>query len=427
MKKLLNKTILPFALFSLLLLAVSVPFYYFLINDIWLEELDEHHWVTRNKIEKELNTRYEAGENIGEIVDQFNRLSLRTKISPAPTQAMRNDSVYSQYRFDPYYEEVERFRGLTTQININGKNYHLIVETNIEESDETIFTIASVTLVFFILLLSGIFFLNRRLSKKLWEPFYITLDKLRTFDLSSEKKIVFGKTRILEFEELNAALDKLITQNISIFKQQKEFTENASHELQTPLAILKSKIDLLLQDDSLTGNQSERIATLNIPLSRASRINKNLLLLAKIENQKFAEDKEELSVNEMIKESLTFIAVQQESKGFTMVKNFTGTISVKANKSLLEMVVLNILLNATRHTDENGLLDIQLTNEKLTVSNSGTEALKAHSLFKRFVSSSQSTPGSGLGLAIVKEICNRYNWQVTYSFENNMHIFSVVF
>lgn len=427
MKKLLNKTILPFALFSLLLLAVSVPVYYFIINDIWQEELDEHHWITRNKIEKELNARYETGQNIDEIVDQFNRLSLGTKISPAPGQLKTNDSVYSHYRFDPYYEEVEKFRVLTTQINIHGKTYLLIVETNIEESDETIFAIASVTLAFFILLLLGIFYMNRRLSKKIWSPFYTTLGKLKAFDLASEKEIVFDKTRILEFKELNTALDKLIAQNISVFKQQKEFTENASHELQTPLAILKSKIDLLLQDNSLTREQSERIAALNLPLSRASRINKNLLLLAKIENQKFAEDKEELSVNEMVNESLGFIGEQMESKRLTVRKNFTNTISVNANKSLLEMVVLNILLNAMRHTNENGLIDIQLTNEKLMVSNSGTESLKTHSLFKRFVASSQSAPGSGLGLAIVKEICNRYNWQVAYSFENNMHIFSVAF
>ncbi|WP_185279232.1 sensor histidine kinase, partial [Elizabethkingia anophelis] len=159
--------------------------------------------------------------------------------------------------------------------------------TNIEESQETVAAIALVTIFFFLLIVVGLLFLNKRLSASVWEPFRNTLDKLKRFNLNSQTKIEFDKTDITEFEELNQSLRKLIEHNISVFKTQKEFTENASHELQTPLAILKNKLDILLQSEDLTERQYQIAEEMNRALTRSSRINKNLLLLAKIDNSQF--------------------------------------------------------------------------------------------------------------------------------------------
>lgn len=426
MKRLLNKTIRPFALFSLLILLISIPVYFFIINNIWQEELDEHHQITKEKTELELNALTDSVA-LMQTFQQFNYLSTGGKIYPLQSNVAPPDSVYSYYRFDAYHKEEERFRALRTTLYIHGKPYRFAIETNIEESDETVLAIAMVTLSFFVLLLAGFFYLNRRLSKTLWQPFYKTLASLKSFELSGETAVDTGKSNIVEFEELNGAIDKLISKNIATYKQQKEFTENASHELQTPLAILKSKIDLLLQDETLTQEQAEKIAALNVSLSRASRVNKNLLLLSKIESQQIDDAREMIPLQDMIDESLGFLQDQILSRNITVKTQYTGKTIVSAGKNLAEMVVMNLLLNAIKHNVEAGKIDVVLSEKELTISNSGPEPLNPDALFKRFSSASRTTAGSGLGLAIVKEICSRYKWQVSYAFRDGFHFFTVRF
>jgi len=426
MKKLLNKTIKPFILFSIIILAISIPVYFLIINGIWQEELDEHHVITRNKIEKELNS-FADTIDVNEVVKQFNRISLGSKITVPSGNLNLEDSIYSHNRYDPYYGEVERFRVLSSIIKIHNQPYRFTIETNIEESEETVMAISLVTLSFLVLLIGGIYYINRILSKRVWRPFYKTLNNLKSFDLSDEASVNFENTDILEFEELNVAITKLINQNILVYQQQKEFTENASHELQTPLAILKSKIDLLLQDNTLSEEQMEKIAALNIPLARASRINKNLLLLAKTENQKLLDNSEPIDLCQLIKDSVGFLNESILTKNIHIETEYLNNPTISANRNLLEMLILNLLLNATKHNLSGGKIYIQVSNSSLVIANSGTDSLNTESLFKRFVSSSKTTGGSGLGLAIVKEICQRYNWQVSYEFREKNHIFSIQF
>src|SRR5690606_7826033 len=153
---------------------------------------------------------------------------------------LSKDSVYTFRRQNPYSnkEAIDRFRGLKTNIKINNQNYVLYVETNVEETEETVAYITVVTLLFFLILIVGFWALNRMLSKKLWKPFHDTLQKLKSFQLNNQEHVKFGKTDTIEFAELNATLDKLLQHNIAAYRSQKEFTENASHELQTPLAVL---------------------------------------------------------------------------------------------------------------------------------------------------------------------------------------------
>lgn len=426
MKKLLNKTIKPFIFFSIIILAISIPVYFLIINGIWQEELDEHHFITRNKIEKELNSLSDTAD-VNEVVKQFNQLSLGSKITAPVDDQNAKDSVYSHNRYDPYYGEVERFRVLSSTIKIHNQNFRFTIETNIEESEETVMAISLVTLSFLVLLIVGIYSINRILSKRIWKPFYKTLHSLKSFDLSSESSINFDKNDIVEFEELNQAINKLINQNILVYQQQKEFTENASHELQTPLAVLKSKIDLLLQDNSLSEEQMEKVASLNIPLGRASRINKNLLLLAKTENQKLQENPEQNDLCQMIEDSIGFLNESIVAKDIQIEKEYLNKPNISANRNLLEMLILNLLLNATKHNLNGGKIYVRVSSNSLTIGNSGTVSLNAESLFKRFVSSSKTTGGSGLGLAIVKEVCQRYNWQISYEFKEKNHFFSIQF
>lgn len=428
MSKLLNKPFKAFTIYALVVLICSVPVYYSVIDYIWLEELDEHNLIIKERIESRFNTIEINEEELANTLKIWNLLQPGTKIDSSTFLEVKADSTYTITRAQDYSSgnEIDRFIGLSAYIHINKQPYHLTVETNVEEADETFFVIALVTFLFFSILVAGFIVLNRRIAKKIWQPFQNTLKKVKLFDLLTDKNIEFEKSEIEEFQELNSELSKLIERNILIFNQQKVFIENASHELQTPLAVLKSKVEMLLQNRDLTEQQSELINSINIPLSRVTRINKNLLLLAKIENSQFSE-RENIDLTAVLNENLELLSDYTEAKGITIEKKHSNPTLVFSNKALLEILLNNLLINAIIHNTENGKIRIDCSENKLTVSNTGKTELNNKTLFKRFTISSSETTNSGLGLAIVKEICIRYQWQIDYGFQNNFHSFSVRF
>lgn len=426
MRKLLNKTLRTFTLYSLVVLAASIPAYYYLVDSIWLRELDEHNEIIADRIEIELGRLQLTGTELSQSITLWNKVQPGAILRELPQPELMPDSVYTVSRKNPYaaHKEINRFRGLSRTIQIGGKSYQLTVETNVEETEETVAAIAVLTFIFFFILVMGFLILNRRLSVRLWSPFRSTLAKLKTFNLNSQTNITFEPSDTLEFEELNTALGKLLEHNISVYKTQKEFTENASHELQTPLAIIKGKLDLLLQKDTLTERQYQIIEEINRSLTRVSRINKNLLLLAKIENHQF-NDNETINASKLMTQCLQQFKEYADDKHIHIQTEITPGINIEGNRTLIEIFINNLLLNAIRHNHHNGAINISLSKTGMSVSNSGNTALNAAAIFERFAKTSSETAGSGLGLAIIKQICNRHGWTINYHFEDNCHHFSI--
>lgn len=421
MTKLLNKPLKTFIAFTCVVLACSIPAYFYLVESIWIDELDDHN----EHLKEQIQTRFKDAnqDELNKKIALWNEIQSTSQIKPATKTS--KDSAYLVEReiLDNGVNELERFRGLYSTIQLNGMLYSLTIETNVEEVHETVFAISVITCLFIILLIVGFVLLNRRISKRIWTPFTDTLDKLKEFDLNSTSVIDFSKTDIQEFAELNGALAKLIDNNIRAYKQQKEFTQNASHELQTPLALLKSKVDLLIQDPSLSFEQRKIIKSLDNSISRVTRINKNLLLLAGIENKNYQSEGVDLSG--------LVTTITDTFKDFVLDKDFGISLSiqpgvrVKANESLVEILISNLLSNTVRHGVLKSCISVTLDGQALIVSNEGQSALNEANLFKRFISATTENQGTGLGLAIVKEICDKYGWRVTYSFTGNQHVFSV--
>lgn len=424
MNKLLDKTLKPISIYALLVLLLSIPAYYFIVDRIWVNELDKHHYALRGKIESRFTKLKLADSTIEQTIDIWNKIEPGSVFTSHPTKNITKDSSYSVIRFDDYLQDREQFRCLSTSIQINHKHYRLLLETNMEEMDETVMAISVVALFFFLLLLSGFIFLLKRFSNKIWQPFYASLDALKAFRLNGDQPIRFEPTAIREFNELNQSLQRLTERNINTYKQQKEFTENASHELQTPLAIVQSKLDLLFQDQSLSKGQSAIVAAANSALARISRINKNLLLLAKIENHQF-EDAEQLDLSVLLQETADILAEHLDSKRLSFEMNIHPGVSVHANGVLLEVMLNNLFVNAIRHSPRQGNISISLNAGLLRISNTGTTGLEPEKLFRRFSNTSPLSPGTGLGLSIIKEICDRYSWPLSYNFEKDQHTFSI--
>lgn len=428
MNKLLNKSLKSFTIYALIVLAASVPAYLYLVDSIWLRELDEHNEIVADRMENELNKLQLSETELNQSIVLWNKIQPGTNLQKTNLDIDRKDSTYTVLRKNPYvtHEDIDRFRGLLRVIEINGENYLLTVETNVEETEETVVAIAVLTFLFFLIMVVGFLILNRRLSVKLWQPFKNTLAKLKAFNLNSQSNISFEKSTILEFEELNVALNKLIEHTVSVYKSQKEFTENASHELQTPLAIIKNKLDILLQKEALTDRQYQIIEDINKALTRVSRINKNLLLLAKIENHQF-DDSETINLSELTTECIEQLQEHFSNKDLNLKSSIDEDCVVTGNSILIEILINNLLLNSIRHNLLKGTVGVKLSKSGFIISNSGRAALEQEELFKRFKKASDESSGSGLGLAIVEQICKRHQWKINYEFRQDTHTFKISF
>lgn len=300
----------------------------------------------------------------------------------------------------------------------------------------------------------AMFITMRFVTKKVWEPFDDTLRKAEQFNLAQNNIPLFADTDIEEFNRLNLSLERLMKKDRETYRIQKEFTENASHKLQTPLAIIRSKLDLLMQG-KLGEKELKLVSDLYQLTMRIGHLNRNLLLLAKIENAQYT-TLQEVDVAEMLSESLPLYEALQNGTTLKLVdENDANTkdigysyhhhLKVQANPVLLECLLKNLIVNAIRHSPSKGEIQLIVGNHQLIVSNDSIDRkngkpLDSKTLFQRFRSgdnqqSSPNTPsieaprqkGNGLGLAIVKAICDFHHWSIEYHFEDGKHQFIVHF
>lgn len=426
MKNLLQKSLSQLTVFSFVVFACSIPCYFMVVDWIWRKELDENNLLIAERIENEFNEQQISDEKLEESIRFWNEIQPVSQLEYTD-RPLSKDSLYTitrENRYPTRADVIDRFRGLRTSVKINNRNYILHVETNVEEAEETVAYLALVTLLFFLILITGFWFLNRRLAHRLWQPFQDTLRKLKSFRLGSRQQITFQPTDTTEFAELNTALDRLLQHAIAAYNNQKEFTENASHELQTPLAILKNQLDILMQSDDLTEKQYHIIEDMNKALMRSSRINKSLLLLAKIENSQF-DHSELIQIDTLLRRCMDELQQYFVDKNIAVNEAFESGVKLRANSSLTEVLINNLLLNAIRHTAPGGLVSIALSGAELEVRNSGKQALDSDGLFQRFAKLSPDTSGSGLGLSIVQQIVKLHGWKLSYRFENGEHVFSI--
>lgn len=301
---------------------------------------------------------------------------------------------------------------------------HPVPPTDLEQD-----TISGIVLQFALtmgILLISLVLMLKFISKRLWAPFDDTMQRTELFSLEKGEIPIYIKSDIKEFNRLNAVLTRLTKKNLQIYKMQKEFTENASHELQTPIAVFKSKLDLLLQQPNLTEQQADLLQSLYDVAARLARLNKNLLLLAKIENKQYSE-LETVDLVEVVNRLLPLFS--ELAQDMTIHKKIEmDSCPIRANRILLESLMNNLIINAFRHNRPKGEITIAISNHELTVSNTSSEGeIDQDTLYKRFHRSTTEAKGNGLGLAIIKAICDFHGWEISYYYKAYEHQFSIYF
>ncbi|KRD10305.1 histidine kinase [Flavobacterium sp. Root901] len=418
-KKLLHKTTQSFLIYAVIILLISAPVFYYISEWLYVYETEEVLLMHKGDFIKDSHQNFTQAD-----IDSFNKYNRDVTI--VPDMGIKKDSIVGKMIYDSIAKEEEPFYLIYAPVSINGKPYTYVEKINLLEMEGMVFSIAAMFLFIIIILLIGIIWLSKATSNKLWKPFYNTLNQIHDFEIDKNKPPQFIRTDIDEFDRLNKSLEQLIEKNTVIYKSQREFVENAAHELQTPLALFQTKIDTLSQLE-LNEEQSNLIGSLSKDVSRLNRLNKNLLLLSKIDNEIYLE-KTEVSINDYIKKHLDFFTEQAASKNLTIITEFTSDLKVNSNPALTEVLINNLFLNAIRHNEKNGKIVITTLDNELIFLNSGQNMpLVIEKLFNRFSKNNPSSQGNGLGLAIIKKIAKLNKWEINYSFYNDHHSFSVKF
>jgi signal transduction histidine kinase len=423
-RRLLNKTLHYYLLFGLLITIVTAPVFYIVMKKNHIHEMDElllsqREMIVENSL-KNLKT---------EEIQTWNNYNKEASILPYNGQQKKN-IFKTEQTYNKQENEYEAYRSLSSIVEINEQNYILYIRLNIFETLKILRMSVLAQLFLFVFLMAGFIITTLLIHKRLWKPFFLTLSLTKQFNISRHKPPVFPASDTHEFEQLKRALAKLIENNLQAYQTQKEFTENASHEMQTPLAVFRSKLDLLLQQPELTKEQLQIIHILNETTSRLVHTNKNLLLLAQIDNMQLPDTKA-INVHDILIHSLSLLSEQANLANITIATHITDRSPIlNANQTLLESLINNLLTNAIKHnTPTGGKIIITLETKRFVIANTGIvmNPLDSNILFSRFGRMNPAAKGSGLGLAIARQICANYGWQIDYAFDEGMHVFEVVF
>ncbi len=324
-------------------------------------------------------------------------------------------------------EGEEPFRQLTSFININGTNYKVIARISLLEKGNLLLSLLIAMMASIFLLLLILFFINRKVSKKLLKDFFDTLKKLETFSIKSGDQLKVNKSTIEEFEQLNRKLLFLSEKASSEYRSLKEFSEEMNHEIQTPIAVVKSKLELMLQTSDLSEENISLLNTALKNLSKLERINRSILLLNKLEHKDLFENSD-INLSEEIKNIITTYDDFIESKNLSVSLSLNEDFSLNANQSLINILLSNLVSNAIKHNVRNGVIKIDLKNNELIISNSGQKPkVNTEKYFERFYKESGSTESVGLGLTIAKKICDLYDMEIRNEFSEGFHRFILRF
>lgn len=337
-----------------------------------------------------------------------------------PQQLKINDTLI----YDPSQKEMELFKQLSETTEIDGEYYLVTIRTMVIESEDILFAIVFTFVGIVFLAFIFLFYLNKSKNRKIWEPFFVNLDRLKNFSIKSSASLIFEDSDILEFHDLNTELISLTSKIKIDYRNLKQFTEDVSHEMQTPLAIMQAKIDTVINDNNISETQFAKFSSLQEDIQRLKQLNKKLILLAKIDNNQF-QNSQSLYFNKILKESIESLKELTVTNIELIEQN---DLRVDMDKSLAIILCNNLLSNAIKHNILGKPIVARVSINTIQVENVGTVALsKPDQIFERFYKESKKEDSTGLGLSIVKKICDYYEFEPSYRFRESKHIFQINF
>ncbi|PLX19136.1 MAG: hypothetical protein C0599_11230 [Salinivirgaceae bacterium] len=416
--KLLTKT-------SLIIITISV-FIIFASNYMFFHI---SKMMIKNYVDEELTGQMHNFQNMFSQKGTFdNYIFLNTEVDikilekNQPLKPVFIDTVLLKKEQEAYVP----YRALRFSLKSPTRTHQITIYKSLVSSDQLVqqITLASIIVVFVFMLL--IYTMNQHVFEKVWSVFFRNLSKVESYDIKSKDKLEVEPSEIDEFDKLNRVHQSMVERMQNDYLNLKELTANTSHELQTPLAVIKGKAELLLQSENLQEKELTAINTILETANRLSKLNQSLLMISRIENNQYGEATQ-INLHQVLTNLIENYNILIDARQFDLKIN-SSNVCVQMNAVLVEVLISNLIKNAIVHGSENGKIQINLENNQLLICNSGEPLnIPKEQLFKRFVKSSSNKNSSGLGLEIVHKICNYYQIKIDYNYQNELHCFALDF
>lgn len=412
--KLITRFILIYLVITVIVLGIGGVFSYFIIKDEidreltfeFMERIDRVTYLLERGRKFHPRRDVEGDRNL--VIQELDyTVEDRVEVS---------DTLIYSGRLEQSEQNVK----VSAYRNINGNSYYISTYGAMIEPDDITEAVIKTLLWILGLQVIGAIGVGFLVSGRLFKPFRETLEKIGNFQLQKKEYVPAEKTGVKEFNDLNRFVEQMTRKAVSDYKNLKEFAENASHELQTPLAIAKGKLELL-SETVLSEEQYKYIESLERSVKKLSRLSESLALLTKIENHEF-QNNERVDLSDLVNESLEAFKEFIALNNLTVNTDIQDDVVIKMHPVLADILWTNLFQNAVRHNVENGEIKIELTDQKLTISNTGVDPeVDPDQLFERFRKAEQSSESIGLGLSIIKRIVDQNNFSILYTYKNNWH------
>lgn len=419
--KLIYRVALRLSIFLLPLMALWAVLFYITMVDEINDEADD----TLEDYSEMIIIRMLAGRELPPLNSGSNNSYSIVPVDEFYVDTHPRINYYDAEVYIPEKEETEPARILTTIFQDAGGNYYeLKVATPTFEKEDLLRAIFFWVVILYLLLLTTTLILTMWVFHRSMRPLYELLQWLDRYRPGQKNSRVPNNTRIKEFSKLNTAAQEAVDRVENVVEQQKQFIGNASHELQTPLAVLGSRIEWMLDKTEPNEMQAEELLKMQRSLSHIVRLNKTLLLLTKIENGQFPESRP-IALGSFIEEQAELYNEIYADRGLSCETDIQEDFTVEMNESLASTLTNNLLKNAFVHSEPGSKIAIIVRPRKLSVSNDGSQPLDADRIFDRFFQGEKKEGSTGLGLALVKAVCKYYHLGLEYRFDNGRHCFSV--
>ncbi|WP_299670007.1 HAMP domain-containing sensor histidine kinase [uncultured Polaribacter sp.] len=412
---LVTKTNKYYLVFFVLLFPLMVATDFYLIRYFVSKEVDD---ILRHESERIIFSLKEKGAFLpSNYLFEINPL----KEDSSVLNKYRDTLIYEDYanKFIPY-----RTYEFTTQVDsqkVRVSIHHILLEMN-----ELVVWLFVATSLIILLLITGLFFINQVIYKWTWKPFFKNLSKVTNYDITKKNPVSLEVSNISEFQELNKIVTGLMNQVKKDFHNLKEFNENIAHEIQTPLAIIRNKMVLLLESQNLSKKELQWVKAVYQEANKLSKIGKSLTLISRIENQEFRR-LNSVDIHTIVDNIVGNMEEMIQFKNLT-IKVKLYPVKVKCDLILANILFTNLIKNAVQHNQEGGFIEMLLNEEKFEIINTGAiSSIETAQLFNRFQRGNKVTTSLGLGLAINQKICEMYGFRLNYDLHENKHKLSLYF
>lgn len=419
--KLFHLVLWRISLALIVVLTVWAGFFYMAVVEEVNDEVDD----TLEDYSEGLIIRALSGEDMPTASNGSNNQYYLYEVSESYAASHPQITYRDEMVFITEKSETEPARVLITIFRTEDERYmELVVYTPTIEKLDLLRAILGWIIFLYVLLLLIILSINIWVFRKNMKPLYVLLKWLDSSQLGKKNEPLENTTKITEFRKLNAATMAFAERGEKLFEQQKTFIGNASHEMQTPLAICRNRLEMLMEDETLTEHQLNELIKTHQTLENLTRMNHSLLLLCKIENGQFA-DTRSVCLNDILAHYLDDYKEVYAYRNITVTVTTDSSFCVEMNDSLVSVLVTNLLKNSFVHNIDGGFIYIKITANTFEISNTGEKPLDRERIFERFYQGQKKEGSTGLGLALVDSICKANHLKIDYTYVENRHIFTI--